>query len=444
MIDDSIRLATMSNGTNNYKSSVWTPRSPCPSSISARIGRSGGDWCGVEPDRPYCLFPNTTTIHSALIHCPAVQTLDIWFEVGGCTGPEVERWNLPAELLHEGQAYAPLKSLHLDGYSFGGLWARHEDELVDPAEVLDVKLYDDEWDRYEALWVPNRYVDEKNADITESWVRDGRTKTNLDWWMEAMDWSQLEELSINTARSEMVEVASKLPQRLISLETLHMNSLPFVQGLREHTLKKLRWVGKTKKGQLEQILNLQGKSLKSVEYRCDESSCSDWPQHVNISAIASLAPGLQHISINMPRVNGTWPYQHLGALASMPALTSADLYFRLQSDCELYGQYLGGCFRCGNAYREWKDENAKTGHCQGDQRYAAPFLNATTAQDMFAHVRSKKVGAELEALTFRTGDWTGPYDGPLRSESLIDDKQVTVTCKLDAGVGVCESIRGEE
>ncbi|KAJ4368500.1 hypothetical protein N0V86_009405 [Didymella sp. IMI 355093] len=444
MGDNFSRLATIPDSTNNYGSPVWTPESACPSSIAASIGLSGGDWCDVEPDWPYCRFPNTTIIHSALVHCPAVETLDVWFEVGGCTGPEVDRWNLPVELLQEGQKYAPLKSLRLDGYSFGGLWARYEDEPVDPAEVLDVKLYDDDWDRYESLWIQNRYVDDKNAEVTENWARDGKTKTNLDLWIEAMDWSQLEELSINTARSEMEEVVSKLPQRLTSLETLDMNSLPFIQGLREHTLKKLRWVGKTKKGQLEQILELQGKSLKSVEYRCDEASCSDWPQHVNMSAIASLAPGLQHISINMPRVNGTWPYQDLGALASMPALTSADLHFRLLSDCELYGQYLGGCFRCGNAYREWKEENRETGHCRGEQRYAAPFLNATTAQDMFAHLRSKKVGAELEELTFRTTDWTGPYDGPLRSERLIDSKRVMVTCKFDAGVGMCETIRRKE
>lgn len=29
-----------------------------------------------------------TTIHSALTHCPKVENLDVYLEVGGCTGSE--------------------------------------------------------------------------------------------------------------------------------------------------------------------------------------------------------------------------------------------------------------------------------------------------------------------------------------------------------------------
>jgi hypothetical protein len=437
-------LATIAYGTDNFQGPAWTPESLCPTSISASIGFSGGDWCAVEPNSAYCRFPNTTIIHNALTHCPAVEELDMYFEVGGCTGPEVDRWNLPVELSQEGQKYPPLKRLKLDGYSFGGLWERTEEEPVDPKDVTDVKLYEDEWDDDESRWLPNQWIDKKNGWVQEAWERDGKTKTNLDMWIEAMDWSQLEELSINTRRSEMVEVGSKLPQRLTSLKSLHLNSLGFVQGLKEHTLEKLKWVGKTKKGQLEQILRLQGESLRSVEYRCDEASCSDWPQHVNISAIADLAPHLQHISLNMPRVNGTWPFEDLNALANIPSLTSAELYFRLQSDCELYGQYLGRCFRCGKAWQEWREENRETGHCHGDQRYASPFLNATTAQEMFAYLRSHKVGTKLEEIGFKAGDWTGPYDGPLRLEEFLDGQRVMITCRSDNHQNVCENVRTSE
>ncbi|EUC27075.1 hypothetical protein COCCADRAFT_112634 [Bipolaris zeicola 26-R-13] len=429
-----LTLATISHGTNDMNGPVWTPGSPCPTSITAQIGTSGGDWCADEPDGPYCRFPNTTIIHTALLHCPAVEELDIYFEVGGCTGPEVDRWNLPVELLGEGQKYPPLKRLILDGYSFGGIWERKEEE----EQGTDLKLYEDEWDDYEARWSPNAYIDEKNAWVEEKQARDGESKTNLDMWIEAMDWSQLKELSINTRRSEMAEVASKLPQQLISLESLHLNSPAFIQGLKEHTVKNLKWVGQTKKGQLEHILQLQGKSLQSAEYRCGEAVCSDWPQHVNLSAIGELAPQLQHISLNMPRVNGTWPLKELESLASIPSLTSMELYFRLQSDCELYGQYLGRCHRCGKAYREWKHENWETGHCLGEQRYASPLLNSTTAQEMFTYLRLNKVGAELREITFKAGDWAGPYDGPLRLDMFLDGKWVKVTCKADSGGDLCD------
>jgi hypothetical protein len=85
-------------------------------------------------------------------------------------------------------------------------------------------------------------------------------------WIEAMDWSQLEELSINAARSEMVDVGAQLPQRLTNLKTLYLDSLPFVQGPREYQLEKLVWVSKTEAGQLDEIIELQGQNLKSLGY----------------------------------------------------------------------------------------------------------------------------------------------------------------------------------
>ncbi|KAF3038635.1 hypothetical protein E8E12_004248 [Didymella heteroderae] len=154
-------------GTGDVRGPAWTPNLPCPKSISARIGTSGGDWCAVAPDSAYCRFPNTTIIHSALVHCPAAEALDIWFEVGGCTGPEVDRWNLPIELLQEGRKYPPLKSLKLDGYSFGGLWERLEEESV---EATELKLYDDEWDGY-GQWDPNGWIDKRNARMEEEWKK---------------------------------------------------------------------------------------------------------------------------------------------------------------------------------------------------------------------------------------------------------------------------------
>src|SRR5690242_2484710 len=176
-----LRFATIVGGTNNYGDPAWTPISLCPSSIVARIGTSGGDWCAVEPENAYCRFPNTTVIHSALVHCPAVEALDVSFEVGGCTGPEVDRWNLPVEHLQEGQKFPPLKRLRLDGYSFGGLLERVEEDPVDPREVTGLILYDDEWGDY-GHWDPNEWIDSENARIKKEWERDGKPKTNLDMW----------------------------------------------------------------------------------------------------------------------------------------------------------------------------------------------------------------------------------------------------------------------
>ena len=58
---------------------------------------------------------------------------------------------------------------------------------------------------------------------------------------------------------------------------------------------------------------------------------------------------------------------------------------------------------------------------------------------MFAHLCSRKVGAELREVTFRSGDWAGSYDGPLRLGGFLDGQQEGVTCKIDAGEYVCEA-----
>lgn len=338
--------------------------------------------------------------------------------------------------------YPSLKRLSLDGYSFDGLYAREEEDMADPNTVTDVVLYEDEWDAYEAQWSHNAYVDRWNEEKMRDWeVAGGKPKTNLDMWIEKMDWSQLEELSINTARSEMVDVETLLPQRVKGLKALSLDSLPFIRGLREHQLDKLVWVGKTRAGQLTEILELQGRSLKSLEYRCHEKTCVTWPEHVNVSALPVLAPELQHVSINLPRHNGTWPFEELRTLAAMPALKTADLFFQMQPECLLYGQYLGRYHRCGNAYREWRDESWATGSCREDNRFASPMLDSRTALEIFTFMRAHKFGEELTKVTFETGYWLGPYDGPLRGDEFLDDRRTMIICDAVDGREGCEERR---
>jgi hypothetical protein len=67
-----------------------------------------------------------SVVHSALSHCPDVEEMDVWLEVGRCTGPEVDRWDFPLKESGEGVKYPSLKRLKLDGYSFGGPWMKGE------------------------------------------------------------------------------------------------------------------------------------------------------------------------------------------------------------------------------------------------------------------------------------------------------------------------------
>lgn len=50
-----------------------------------------------------------------------------------------------------------------------------------------------------------------------------------------MDWIQLE---INTQMSPMKDMAANVTRRMERLKSLELNSLPFVQGLSNHTLER--------------------------------------------------------------------------------------------------------------------------------------------------------------------------------------------------------------
>ncbi|KAH6639310.1 hypothetical protein C7974DRAFT_304410 [Boeremia exigua] len=230
----------------------------------------------------------------------------------------------------------------------------------------------------------------------------------------------------------MFDAIAELPVRLTSLKTLHIDSLPFIEKLRNHSLETLRWVGPTQPGHLDTILSRQGQSLTHLEYRCDELDCPTWPTHTNITDLALSAPALQHLSINLPRnPNGTWPLNHLSALSRMPSLTTADLYFQLQAPCEAQRYLLGTRINCGRAYRQLE-------RCSGPDSFAAPYLNATTALHMFRWLRTEGTSQRLAAVTFRTGDWTVGRQ-TWWSQPFVSDRRSAVHCRVEGEREVCEA-----
>jgi hypothetical protein len=163
---------------------------------------------------------------------------------------------------------------------------------------------------------------------------------------------------------------------------------------------------------------------------------------VNVSILLILTPGLQHISINLPRDDGSRPWEKLKSLTGMPELTTASFYFRLQSDCNMYGHSLGRCRRCGNGWQEFEEESWFTGSCEGLNQFASPLLDSSAALEMLTFMRANNVGEELKEIIFRAGDWVGPYDGPLPVEWFIDDRRITVNCSVVEGRDVCEEQKG--
>ena len=242
-----------------------------------------------------------------------------------------------------------------------------------------------------------------------------------------MDWSELEELSINTERTEMADAIVELPKRLTSLKHLHLNSLPFIEGLKNNTLESLEWVDTTRPEYLDTILSQQGQSLRKLDYRCHELSYPYCPDHINITALPLLAPRLEHIGVNLPRhSNESWPLAYLLALARMPSLTSADLYFRMQAPCK--ENFLGHMHPNYNKPRQ---------SCYPTGSFVTPYLNATTVAYMLSYLRSKNTSKNLTSVTFHTGNW-GEYVAAT-IEPFIADRRSAVYYSIKEGVEVCEA-----
>lgn len=392
----------------DYDDPPWTPSDACPRTIHVALPSPSGLDDG--------LFNNASTVHSALVHCPNVKELNLYSEDGWCRGNHVELHNYTLPTM-EGVQYPALRKLVLDGYRFGGPW------LEEPYEPPRVYAWDN-------CVYPQREIET----LVQDWRRKSTqidNRTNLAYSLEIVDWERLEDLSINWARNPEQILVRQLAgkSRLKNLKTLDITSLDFIEALDNNTLTELRWVGPTTEGALESILAHQGQSLRKLEYRCDEVTCPDFPRTFNFRSLPGGASQLEHISINVPR-NGTLPFDDLRALASIPNLQSADLYFRMQSDCHAKEEALGIA-----PDDRWSEEEDVSGICNGKARYQLPYVNRTTAETVYDFMRDHKRGKVLKNVTLWAGDWRNHR----YRTSFMDWRRARVTCTAEGGESTCKA-----
>lgn len=392
----------------DYDDPPWTPSDPCPRVIHVALPSPYGSHDG--------LFNNASTVGSALVHCPDVEELNLYSDDGWCKESHVELYNhtLPA---FNGVQYPALKKLVLDGYSFGGSW------LVEPSESPRVI------DRDTCVYQPRELETLVQNMRRKSAQVDNRTTSAYN--LDIVAWEKLEDLSINWARNPEHILVKQLAGkgRLKSLKSLDITSLDFIEALDNNTLTELRWVGPTEEGTLERILAYQGQSLRKLEYRCDEVTCPLFPRALEFSSLPVSAPKLEHISINLLR-NGTLPFDDLRALASMTNLQSADLYFRMQSDCHAKEESLGIAPNCMSS-----EEQDDSKDCNGKARYQLPYVNRTTAEIVYDFMRDHKQGRNLGNITLWAGDWRQFRHG----RSFMDWRRARVSCTAEGSEVACKA-----
>lgn len=398
---------------------VWTRNDTCPVEIKATI--PNGDRCdSPDSNRVLCdrsqepYFGTMVSIHDALTHCPNISSLNLRVTLLGCsTWPD--RWNFPLSY-NRGEMYPALKKLRLEGYDFSSV-----EDVRPPWQAPLMGRSDAEaWTFGLIDWLRKGYW--------KPWLRAQvygyppalHVKSNLDLWLQAMDWSQIEELAMDDCRNSQ-EIAEKLPPRLTSLRRLESADVDFIEALSNNTLSDLISVGRHEAGDLEHVLERQGASLQRLEFRCDELSCPSMRNAFKISILPQLAPNLIHVSINIPR-NGSWPLDHFRALAALPKLRSLEVYSQLQSECQRQ--------KPEDYTRQMLDYLQEHGrdYCTGQERLQQPNLDEDTAEELWRYMREANTGNHIQDLTLRIGDWSRSWDGPLYSPPWMESRQAEIVC----------------
>jgi hypothetical protein len=397
----------------------WNTNDECPSKIKTTVSSdpckysTEGYRCSTEPE-----FDTMEAVHNALKHCPNISSLDLRVTSLGCS-EWPERYDFPFTR-SVGDKYANLTSLRLEGYNFG------KPRFVGGVRNKNlVSTWLEKLSKFSEALRPQRVMQV---------LKPANDKTHLDLWLDAMDWSYVEEFAIDN-RDITDEVLAKLPLHLTSLRKLETTNTSFITALPNNTLTHIKSVGPSNTTDLSAILTHQN-SLSSLEFRRPEHAYAPFTTGFDISILPTLAHNLTHIAINIPR-NGTWPLETLATIASLPKLESADLYMNIASECTR--QRSSSDLFDG---RKWYKE------CLGEEQFQQPFVSREAAEEVFGYMKSVKDGVALRNVTFWVGDWTRGWDGALYLPEWLEGKRARVDCGVEGGeeeaLGECKVVTGEE
>jgi hypothetical protein len=402
MMQIPILFSLLSILTTSTSARSWVTSDKCPNKIKTVIS---DDCYGDTSPTKDVEFDTLDSIHAALTSCPNITKLDLRISDMGCMkSPDVR--DFPFDSLG-GERFANLTSVRLEGYEFTGRpWWKES-----PEESAIVQ------------WLNKDLAAVKIHKLVQRLLNLVPKKTHLDLWMNAMDWSRVEELAITGALGDGItdEVVSKLAPRLTSLRSLESRNTLFIAALPENILTHLKYIGYTyTTDDLSAILAQQGKSLENLEFHRPELEHGPFlPNSLDLSVLSAKTSSLTHLAISIPR-NGTWPLESLRIIASLPHLRSLDVYLNLQSLCAQQRSPYA-------AYMNYGIEK-----CRGEEQYQLPFVDKHGAEEMFGYLKEEKKGVKLKNVTFYVGDWMeGERDVSCLGKDWFEGRKAKVVCRDD-------------
>jgi hypothetical protein len=366
------------------------------------------------------------SVHQALLQCPNITSLDLRVSLLGCS-EWPDRFNFPFTL-SGGELYPSLKEVRLEGYDF-------DERPWEKSQLKNTRKYSTRswWPGQVLSWWRSgkmqQYLDYRNLEEGQ------RVKTNLELWVDAMDWGRVEVLGLRDCRGQSHFMESMAP-RLQSLKSLEIwdgwqranNTLRFIQSLEPGMLTNLTWRSGWTTDILSPILQRHNNSLRSLEIRTGEEP-SDPTNTFSASQLQQLVhstPRLERLGINIHR-NGSWPYDVFATIAQAKQLRAVDMWFDILSDCERQKPE-----RWTRQYHAWERDNENnTFKCEGENRYQRPFVDENSALEIFRYMRKKNTSGHLKEVVFWVGNWSRSWDGPIHFESPLERKRAKVVCTLE-------------
>ncbi|KAM5344495.1 hypothetical protein ACJ41O_013031 [Fusarium nematophilum] len=448
----------------------WTPQDPCPTKIKAVVPRSAP-------------FGNHDVIHEAMKICSNITELDLYagyFPVSCVDFDSPARWSLPFALDGSDRYLSAPRALILENYEFGhsewqsivppgpgwfnkdGRWPRSYSPNPVIAWCTD-QFYQFRWfielleTRLTGSLHPGAWYWWLESGSASRWKRwhhlpeEQRNKENLDLWLDAMDFSQVETLSIKQVgfmpKPKGDALLHRLPKALTGLKSLTIGGR-WVDWGRElelweaepGPLPKNKWISPRPPRALDFILRLVPSSLTNLTWSesetCDPDVFDAVMQHhgsslrhlewtnselehyprltlstEQLKKLGKWAPELTNLTIDLGRENQDWPRAKLKILAqSLPRLKDLAIYLNLAEHP--------------------RNATVRSPGMSTDTLLAKPLLDNDAAGEMFKLLRESQAGDALETVTFREGNWRHEsYTMDLQDrEGWVDGVRDWVTC----------------
>lgn len=363
-----------------------------------------------------------------LAGCPNIKGLDLSIRRSGCKMSGGQPYTFDF-MSNPDVKFSPLEVLTISGYRFDAAsndgrawdysrydrWKENERRRkIWPFGLLPNLLMEginEIWDSYDSMII--RAQDKRREEERRKIEPDG--VTNLDRWLQAMNWSHLHTLNIDEPTAETLK---KLSGNLPNLTHLtfhyphsHHDAIDFIANATRPL----------------QSLSIQDMSVCSLQLVVDAITEHHSEALVNlsihqlnayrtfnvteVSVLVSSCKKLRKLEIDLPRPP-TEPNSTIDRATNMGELThhQPEIYNILASSPELGELILNyPTPDLGDMEDDWKFRYENEEEDEDD--IPDPFINQRSVGKLFSYLNSKKEGKRLTCLKILVGNWKDRYSG---------------------------------